>query len=199
MNKLLKATLNSRVSIVTLFIGIIVSFIIGIIVGAKIFTKTPSEKTIIEKPTIVKGEVITQTDTKIQYVPKETINYKYINNQGKEVTESKLENTDLQANIGKKKFNINLNGQPVEFTKAENEKYVFDKNKVQLDQESTVTFNATVSPTIIDKTKNWGIGVGYSNEGTAYTIDFPVGGNNNIGGWVYKDNKNKSAGIKVKF
>ena len=95
---------------------------------------------------------------------------------------------------------MNLNGQEVEFKKTEDEKFVFDKNKITLEQSNVIKIDATVQPVIIDKTNRWAIGVGKANgSGVAYTVDFPIGKSETFGGWVYKDDDNEAVGIKIKF
>ena len=153
----------------------------------------------VEKPTIVQGTVQTETKTQIAYVPKETVITKYVDASGKEVTGTTLENTDLDASIAKADFNVRLNGKDVQFTRADDEKYLFEKNKVALNQTSKITFDATVSPTVIDNTRRWAIGAGYGTEGLAGSVRFPIGKNNAVGGWVYGDKSVKSAGLEVKF
>ncbi len=124
-----------------------------------------------EKPVCVQGETV--TETKIAYVPKETIIEKYIDAGGNEVKRETVEKTD---------FTIIVNGQEQTFTKTDEERYVFDKNKLTLDQTSKVTFDVNVPP--IDNTKRWAIGVGYADGGDiAYTVDFPIGKSNTVGGW----------------
>ena len=124
------------------------------------------------------------TKTEIAYVPKKTVN-------------GKKEKTDLQADIGKTDFVVRVNGKEQTFTKAENERYVFDENKLTLDQTSKVTMDINI-PTR-DKTKRWAVGVGYGNDGMAYTVDFPIGKSDTVGGWAYKDNDSHAVGVKIKF
>lgn len=135
-----------------------------------------------EKPVYVQGETVTKTE--IAYVPKTVVN-------------GKKEKIDMQADIGKTDFVVRVNGQEQTFTKAEDERYVFDKNKLTLDQTSKVTMDINV-PTR-DKTKRWAIGVGYGDDGMAYTVDFPIGKSDAVGGWVYKDDDSHAVGVKMKF
>ena len=135
-----------------------------------------------EKPVYVQGETVTKTE--IAYVPKTVVN-------------GKKEKTDLQADIGKTDFVVRVNGEEQTFAKAEDERFVFDKNKLTLDQTSKVTLDVTV-PTV-DKTKRWAVGVGYGNDGMAYTVDFPIGKSDTVGGWVYRDNDSHAVGVKIKF
>lgn len=130
----------------------------------------------------VQAESVTKTE--ITYVPKKTVN-------------GKKEKTDLQADIGKTDFVVRVNGQEQTFAKAEDERYVFDKNKLTLDQTSKVTLDVNV-PTR-DDTKRWAVGVGYGNDGMAYTVDFPVGKSDTVGGWAYKDDDSHAVGVKIKF
>ena len=139
-----------------------------------------------EKPqsNTISSVVESKTKTEIAYVRKETKN-------------GKQEKSDIIADIGKKDFTIRVNGKEQTFTKSEDEQYVFDKNKLTLDQTSKVTLDVTV-PTV-DKTKRWAVGVGYGDDGMAYTVDFPVGKSNNLGGWVYRDTDSTAVGVKMKF
>lgn len=159
---------------------------VGFYIGTQYFPRTET----VERPVIVQGEA--QTVTKIAYVPKETVVVKYIDAAtGQEVTTQQREAVDLDAKIGKTDFVVRLNGKETMFSKAEGEQYMFDKNKLALTQSSTVTIDARV-----DETKRWSIGVGYGNHGMAYKVDFPIG---KLGGWAYKDDESKAAGISVRF
>ena len=62
------------------------------------------------------------------------------------------EQTDLQA-TGKPNFNMLLNGKPVIFTKADDEKFIFDTNKLTWDQNSTVTVNTDIRPMLEEYAK----------------------------------------------
>lgn len=148
-----------------------------------------------EKPVYVQGKTV--TETKIAYVPKETIIEKCIDAGGNEVKRETVEKTDLQADIGKTDFTIKVNGQEQTFTKTDDERFVFDKNKLALSQTSRVTMDINV-PTW-DKTKRWAVGVGASDSGAAYTLDFPIGKSDRFGGWVYGSADEKAVGVKMKF
>lgn len=184
-----------------LCIGVFLGFYVGTQYYPRIDTKTEVHTVEVEKPIYIEGKSTTETKTQIAYVPKETIIERYINAEtGKEITREPLEKTDLDVNVGRSEFNVKLNGKDVQFSKSDDEKYVFDKNKVILNQSSTITFDATIAPQVIDNTKRWGIGIGYAskNGGVAYKLDFPIG-NNNWGGWMYKDNDRKSGGLSLRF
>lgn len=159
----------------------------GFFIGVHYFPRT------VEKPVVVQGKAVTKTE--IAYIPKETVVVKYIDAAtGQEVTTQQREAVDLDAKIGKTDFVVRLNGKETMFSKAEDEQYMFDKNKLALTQSSTVTIDARVQP--VNETKRWSIGVGYGNHGMAYKVDFPVG---QLGGWAYRDDESKAAGISVRF
>ena len=90
---------------------------------------------------------------------------------------------------------MKVNGKDFEIKKADDEKYVFDKYKLQLNQTSRADLNITVP--VIDKTKHWEIGIGTSKDGAVGMIGFPV--KNNIGGWIAGRQGNVMAGITVKI
>ena len=161
-----------------------VVFGIGCAVGSMCATQDVVDDA--EKPqsNTISGVVESKTKTDIAYVPKT-------------VVKGKKEKTDLQADIGKTDFVVRVNGEEQTFAKADDEQYVFDENKLTLEQTSKVTLDVAV-PTV-DKTKRWAVGVGYGDNGMAYTVDFPVGKSDTFGGWVYKDNDSHAVGIKIKF
>ena len=183
-----------------LCVGVFLGFYIGTQYYPRIDTKTEIHTVEVEKPIYIEGKSTTKTKTQIAYVPKETIIERYIDAEtGKEVTKESLEKTDLDATIGKTEFNVKLNGKDVQFSKSDDEKFLFDKNKVALNQTSTITFDATVAPQVVDNTKRWGVGVGYGTNSTAYMIDFPIGRSDYLNGWIYKDDESKTVGVKIKF
>ena len=147
------------------------------------------------------GETKTETKTEIVYVPKETIKYYTIDkNTGETIENMYTEKTDIEANIGKPSVNVKLNDKDIEINKADDEKYVFEKNKLKLTQSSKVDFNIHVDPIEIDKTKHWGIGGGYNSKNGATVIaEFPINKKGNIDGGVTKDSETVAAGIIVKF
>lgn len=161
-----------------------VVFGIGCAVGSMCATQdvvNDAEKT---QSNTTSSVVESKTKTEIAYVRKETKN-------------GKQEKPDIIADIGKQDIVIKVNGEEQTFAKADDERFVFDKNKLTLDQTSKVTLDVTV-PTV-DKTKRWAVGVGYGDDGIAYTVDFPIGKSNNLGGWVYRDNDSTAVGVKMKF
>ena len=163
---------------------LVVVFGIGCAVGSMCATQDVVNDAKKPQPNTISGVVESKTKTEIAYVPKT-------------VVKGKKEKTDLQADIGKTDFVVRVNGEEQTFAKADDERFVFDKNKLTLDQTSKVTLDVTV-PTV-DKTKRWAVGVGYGDDGIAYTVDFPVGKSDTFGGWVYRDNDSTAVGVKMKF
>lgn len=133
----------------------------------------------------IKTEVKYKTDTKteIVYVPK------YIYPDGS------TEKTDVDVNVGKQELAVKVNGKDFEIQKADDEKYVFDKYKLQLNQTSRADLNITVP--VIDNTKYWEIGIGASKDGAVGMIGFPI--KNNIGGWIAGRQGNVMVGMVVKI
>ena len=169
-----------------------ITFVAGAFIGANYFPREIETK-IIEKPTIVQGETKNTVDTKIVYVPKDRIVYV---DKVTGASKVELEETDLDASVGKQNFVVKLNGKEISFTKSDDEKFIFDKNKIALQQYSDITFNATVEPPVIDKTKRWGLGVGYGSHGKAGIVKFPV---NNTKCWAYVDDDTKAGGLIFEF
>lgn len=181
-------------------LAVMVGAWVGFYIGTQYYPRIETKTVAVDKPIIVQGAATTETKTQIAYVPKETVIERYIDaSTGKEVTVTKPEVTDLDAQIGKSDFNVRLNGKEVQFTKTDDEQFMFDKNKIALNQSSKITFDATVTPQVIDDTRRWEIGVGYGNNGWAGKLDFPIGNNNDFGGWVYGDKETKTAGVALRF
>ncbi|KAA4336484.1 hypothetical protein GMD24_08565 [Phascolarctobacterium faecium] len=133
----------------------------------------------------IKTEVKYEADTKTEvvYVPK----YIYV--------DGSTEKTDVDVQIGKQELNVKVNGKEFEIKKTDDEKYIFDKNKLQLTQTSFAELNIKV-PTI-DKTKRWEIGIGRSKDGVAGLIGFPI--NNNVGGWIAGSKGDVMVGVSLKI
>ncbi|MDR3591594.1 MAG: hypothetical protein P4N41_18210 [Negativicutes bacterium] len=106
------------------------------------------------KPPQVKETVKTETQTKLQYVPGETVYLPSPTEANPNATQAaKL---DGKFTIGKPNFVYELNGKPGQFAKADDERYVLDKNMIRLDQSSTITIKADI-PTV-DLTRRNSIG-----------------------------------------
>ena len=202
-----EGTLNMQKKSIYVIVGVLTTFLLGTFVGVKYLAPQliqhhyhETVSSIVERPTIIQSEVRTVTDTQIAYVPKEIVVTKYIDKMtGKEVAKEEVEKNDIQADIGKQEIYVKLNGKEVLFQKKEDEKFVLEKNKISLQQTSKVEFNAKIIPPAVDYTKRWGIGIGYSKDGVAGKLDFPIGANNSIGGWVYGDRNTAAGGVEFKF
>ena len=133
----------------------------------------------------------TETKTEIVYVPKETIIYKDASGQ----TVEKMEDTDVEINIAKPDLKVKVNGQPFTIQKKDEEKYIFDKNKLQFNQSSSAAMEITV-PTI-DNTHRWEIGVGISKDGPVGLVGFPI--KKHMGGFIAGGSGNIMAGITLKI
>ena len=133
----------------------------------------------------IKTEVKYKTDTKteIVYVPK------YIYPDGS------TEKTDVDVNIGKQELAVKVNGKDFAIQKVDDEKFIFDKNKLQLTQTSRVDLNITVP--VIDKTKRWEIGIGASKDGGVGMVGFPI--KKNVGGWIAGRQGDVMIGVMVKI
>ena len=159
-------------------------FGIGCAVGSMCATQDVVNDAEKPQPNTISSAVESKTKTEIAYVPKTVVN-------------GKKEKTDLQADIGKTDFVVRVNGQEQTFTKTDDEQYMFEENKVMLDQTSKVTLDVNVPAR--DDTKRWAVGVGYGEDGMAYTVDFPIGKSDAVGGWVYRDDNSTAVGVKMKF
>lgn len=139
----------------------------------------------------VKIEYRDRVQTEIAYVPKETVIYKTITGE----TVTGTEATDVDVNIGKQELAVKVNGKDFAITKADDEQYIFDKNKLQLTQTSRADLQITV-PTV-DKTKRWEIGIGASKDGAVGLVGFPIRGN--VGGWIAGRHGDIMAGVTIKI
>lgn len=162
----------------------VMMFLLGFGLGGLVASQDVAPEAEKSQPNTISGAVESATKTEISYVPKT-------------VVKGEKEKTDLQADIGKTDFVVRVNGKEQTFTKADDEQYMFDENKLMLDQTSKVTLDVNV-PTR-DDTKRWAVGVGYGNDGMAYTVDFPIGKSDRLGGWAYKDDDSHAVGVKIKF
>ncbi len=116
------------------------------------------------KPPIIKETVKTITDTKIQYVPGEIVYLPgevkdaFVMPVDKETPGATPVKLDGKFDLGKQNFIYMVNGRVGKFDKTEEEKFVFDKNMIDLKQTSTITIQAEI-PTI-DLTRHNVITVG---------------------------------------
>ena len=139
---------------------------------------TAPEK-IIEKEVPVE-HIVTQTKTvtDIRYVPKAT------------PTDS-----DVDIRIPKQEIKVAVNGKEQTIRKADTEKYVFDQNKLQLEQYSKASLDIKI-PTV-DKTRRWSIGIGAGKDGAAYMIRGPL--KKHVGAWVAGNKKAIMGGVSFDF
>ena len=142
-------------------------------------------------------KVVTQVEyrdkvkTEIAYVPKETVIYKSADGS----TKSEPEKTDIDVKLNKPVLNVKVNDKAFTVAKAENEQYLFDKNKLTLTQTSST--DLTIQIPVVDKTRRWGSGAGVSKDGAVGVINFPLKGN--AGGWVAGRADNVMGGVMVRF
>ena len=142
-------------------------------------------------------KVVTQVEyrdkvkTEIAYVPKETVIYKSADGS----TKSEPEKTDIDVKLNKPVLNVKVNDKDFVIAKAENEQYLFDKNKLTLMQTSSTDLNIKIP--VVDKTRRWGIGAGVSKDGAVGVISFPMKGS--VGGWVAGRADNVMGGVMVRF
>ncbi|WP_440443846.1 hypothetical protein [Phascolarctobacterium succinatutens] len=142
-------------------------------------------------------KVVTQVEcrdkvkTEIAYVPKETAIYTAADGS----TKSEPEKTDIDVKLNKPVLNVKVNDKDFTVAKAENEQYLFDKNKLTLTQTSSTDLNIKIP--VVDKTRRWGIGAGISKDGAVGIISFPLKGN--AGGWVAGRADNVMGGVIVRF
>lgn len=145
----------------------------------------------------VDTKVVTQVEyrdkvkTEIAYVPKETVIYKAADGS----TKSELEKTDVDVKINKPALNVKVNNREFAVTKADDEQYLFDKNKLTMTQTSRADLNITVP--VVDNTKRWGIGAGVSKDGAVGVVNFPLKGS--VGGWVAGKANNVMGGVMLRF
>ena len=168
---------------------IIAAFAIGGVLGwgAKtLLHHCPTQATEATAPT-EKVRYVDKVKTEIAYVPKETIVYK----DGTTATEK----TDVDVTIPKQTLAVKVNGKTMEVSKTSDEKYLFEKNKLTMKQETAATLDIKI-PTI-DNTRRWEIGVGASKNGVAGMVGYPI--KSNVGGWIAGDKQTVMAGVKIHF
>lgn len=142
-------------------------------------------------------KVVTQVEyrdkvkTEIAYVPKETVIYKAADGS----TKSELEKTDVDVKVNKPALNVKVNGKDFAVTKADDEQYLFDKNKLTMTQTSSANLNIRVPP--VDETRRWGVGVGASKDGAVAALSFPLIGK--LDGWAAGRRGDVMGGVMFRF
>lgn len=170
-------------AVIVLIIALAAAYTIGYRHG---YSQGKSEALVLHEVKEVKlpAEIKTETVTEVKYVEKATD------------SETGLpEKTDLEANVGKQELTVKVNGREQVIHKANTEKYVLDKSKIILDQQSKASLEIKVP--VVDNTRKWSAGIGYGNHGLAGKVDFPI--KRPVGGWVYGDKSTVAAGIQVNF
>lgn len=157
-----------------------VCFLIGFLSGFSfraINHKCPTPKAVQNES--VTAETKTETKTVVRYVEKKS-----------------ERDSDVDISIPKQVLTVKVNGKEQTFQKSDNEKYVLDKNKIALEQQSKASIDIKV-PTI-DNTRRWELGVGVDRHGQpAGMVGFPLKGH--VGGWVAGSKSTVMGGIKVHF
>lgn len=193
----------------TVIIASVITFVLGCILGsyvAKVHFPTLSEvvKTI-EKP-VVTEKINTITDTKLAYVPGETV-YLQAPASSTELATPVSKNTpgavaeklDGKYSIGKPDFVYMVNGKVGKFNKTDDEKFIFEKNMIDLKQSSTIKIEAEI-PTI-DLTRHNVLtgGVMYSNGKTSPAVGY-TGSMGKVGAYQVVGSKDSQyVGIGIKF
>jgi len=158
----------------------LVCFVIGFLTGFSwraINHKCPVPKTMQNES--VTAETKTETKTVVRYVEKKS-----------------ERDSDVDISIPRQTLTVKVNGKEQTFEKADNEKYVLDKNKIALEQQSKASVDIKV-PTI-DNTRRWELGVGVDKHGQpAGMVGFPLKGH--VGGWVAGSKSTVMGGINVHF
>lgn len=103
--------------------------------------------------------------------------------------------SDVDIRIPKQQLTVSVNGQRQLIHKADTEKYIFDENKLQLEQTSKASLDIKI-PTV-NKTRRWSIGIGASRNGVAYMLRGPLKGH--VGLWVVGDKKTVMGGVSFDF
>lgn len=138
------------IAVAFLIIGIIAGFAIGHILGEADRQALAVEK---NKPPTVKEVVKTVTDTKLAYVPGETVYLQSpATSQGqstvsKDTPGATATKLDGKFTFAKPDFVYMVNGKVAKFTKTDDEQTIFEKNMMDLKQTSTIKIEAEI-PTI---------------------------------------------------
>ncbi|SFL94788.1 hypothetical protein [Pelosinus propionicus] len=167
------------VAVVSLLTGNVTGLTLGYILGESDRQALAIERS---KPPGIRETIKTITDSKFQYIPGETV---YLPGEVKEVLVVPADKDTPGANpvkldgkfdLGKQNFMYMINGRIGKFDKTEDEKFVFEKNMIDLRQNSTIVIKAEI-PTI-DLTRQNVITVGAMftqgriEPGIGYTSNF---------------------------
>ena len=139
------------IAVMFLIIGLIAGYAVGHVLGEGDRQALAVEK---NKAPVVAEKVVTKTETKLAYVPGETV-YLTAPASSTELQATVSKDTpgavatklDGKFDIGKPDFIYNINGKVGKFNKTDDEQFVFDKNMIDLKQTSTISIQAEI-PTI---------------------------------------------------
>lgn len=107
------------------------------------------------------------------------------------------EKADIDIKINKPELVVKVNEKEFTVQKADNEAYLFEKNKLSMTQTSNTDLNITVP--VIDKTRRYSVGVGLSKDGMVGLLNFPVSKREYIGGWVAGNSDIQMGGLTFNF
>lgn len=150
---------NGKYTLKNMIIVAVISFVVGIIAGyaiCHVLGESDRQALAIEKnkPPTIKETVKTETDTKIAYVPGETVYLPLsITNNGavtpvsKDTPGATPAKLDGKFTFNKPNFIYMVNGKVGKFTKADNEQTIFEQNMMELNQTSTIKIE-NETPTI---------------------------------------------------
>lgn len=130
-----------------------------------------------EKAKPAREVIDTRYVTDIQYVPKETV---IIRDPVTGRETSAPARTDMQASLGKIDFFMLINGREIKLMKAEDESFMFEKNKIVLTQTGKIVIDVTqmvealvsarLDAEISKRVKHFSVGLGMSNHGPAAAV-----------------------------
>lgn len=154
------------------------------LVGIALFVAGYNTHSYLHTCPILEPQIITEYKdrvvTEIIYVPKE-----------------QDEKTDVDIQINKPELHVKVNDQDFTVHKADDEKYIFDKNKLTFTQTSRSDLYIDVP--VVDKTRRWSLGVGISKDGMVGLLNFPISRQQYVGGWVAGNSDYQMAGLSVMF
>lgn len=107
------------------------------------------------------------------------------------------EKTDVDIKINKPELYVKVNDKDFTIHKADDERYIFDKNKLSFTQASRSDINIDVP--VVDKTRRYTLGVGISKDGMVGLLSFPINRQKYVGGWVAGSGHYQMAGLSVMF
>lgn len=113
------------------------------------------------------------------------------------VAKAAEEKADIDIKINKPELHVKVNEKEFTVQKADNEAYLFEKNKLSMTQTSNTDLNITVP--VIDKTRRYSVGIGLSKDGMVGLLNFPVSKCEYIGGWVAGNSDIQMGGLTFNF